>query len=199
MTIQKLDLKKELKHLYSAKKKPQIVDVPEGLFLSILGKGAPGGPEYADALGALYGAAYTLKFKSKAEGRDYTVMPLEGLWWWDDKKAFTLEDAPPRETWNWNNLLRVPDFTTEEELTAIKPELIEKKGSAVERIKLWSFTEGLSAQIMHKGPYSEEQPTVDILNTFLDEQGYRLRDHHHEIYLSNPNRSKPENHHQAPD
>ena len=120
-------------------------------------------------------------------------MPLEGLWWWDDKKAFTLADAPPRETWNWNNLLRVPNFTTEDDLAEIKPELIEKKGPAVKQIRLWSFTEGLSAQIMHKGPYSEEQPTVDRLHSFLDEQGYRLRNHHHEIYLSNPNRSKPEN------
>ena len=41
--MNKLDLKKELKEFYSANvKKPNIVDVPEGKFITIIGRGAPG-------------------------------------------------------------------------------------------------------------------------------------------------------------
>lgn len=91
--MSKLDLRKELKRFYSAKKKPEVIDVPPGNFLSIVGKGEPGGEAYSSALQALYGLSYALKFKCKAEGRDFTVMALEGLWWWDDPSIFALENA----------------------------------------------------------------------------------------------------------
>jgi hypothetical protein len=102
LTMSKLDLRKELKRYYTAKRKPEILDVPQGRFLTYMGRGAPESEAYQAALTALYGMSYTLKFKSKAEGRDFTVMALEGLWWWDDPNVFDLDDAPPREEWNWN-------------------------------------------------------------------------------------------------
>ncbi len=85
--MSKLDLRKELKQYYKAKKKPEVIDVPPGKFLTLVGRGEPGGEAYDAALKALYGLSYTLKFKCKAEGRDFTVMALEGLWWWDDPGA----------------------------------------------------------------------------------------------------------------
>jgi hypothetical protein len=189
----KLDLRKELKRFYSAKKKPEIIDVPSGNFLTIVGKGEPGGEAYSAALQALYGLSYTLKFKCKAEGRDFTVMALEGLWWWDDPSIFDLENAPAREEWNWKSMIRQPDFVTGEMLEEIRHEVREKRGLAVDDVVLETFHEGLSAQIMHRGPYSEEGPTVMRLHEFITGEGYRMRGHHHEIYLSDPRRSKPEN------
>ena len=189
----KLDLRKELKQFYSAKKNPQLIDVIPGKFLTYLGKGAPGGEAYQEALQALYGAAYKIKFKCKEEDRDFTVMALEGLWWWDDRTAFTLADAPPRETWNWISMIRMPDYVSVGLLEELKPSIKEKRGDSVDKVNLEEFHEGLSAQIMHRGPFSEEQPTVDLLHSFIEEQGYKQRGHHHEIYLSDIRRSKPEN------
>jgi hypothetical protein len=71
MAMSKLDLRKELKAYYTAKKKPRIIDVPPGKFLTILGKGDPNADEYQQAMQALYGMSYTLKFDQKADGRDY--------------------------------------------------------------------------------------------------------------------------------
>jgi hypothetical protein len=108
LSMSKLDLKKELKEFYRASaKKPNIIDVPEGKFITIIGRGAPGGPAYQAALNALYTASYTLKFKCKAEGKDFTVMTLEGLWWWDDPSITDFSDAPPREEWNWKSMIRI--------------------------------------------------------------------------------------------
>ncbi len=191
--MSKLDLRKELKRFYSAKKKPEIIDIPSGKFLTIVGKGEPGGYAYSAALQALYGLSYPLKFKCKADGRDFTVMALEGLWWGDDPTIFDLENAPPREEWNWKSMIRQPDFVTGGMLEEIRPDIREKRGSAVDDVVLETFHEGLSAQIMHKGPYSEEGPTVMRLHEFITEEGYRMRGCHHEIYLSDPRRSKPEN------
>jgi hypothetical protein len=191
--MSKLDLRKELKRYYTAKRKPEILDVPPGKFLTYTGRGAPESEAYQAALTALYGLSYTLKFKSKAEGRDFTVMALEGLWWWDDPAVFDLDDAPLRDEWNWKSMIRQPDFITHEMVDEVRPEVREKRGPAVDAVALETFHEGLSAQIMHVGPYSEEGPTGRTLHAFIEESGYRMRGRHHEIYLSDPRRSKPEN------
>ena len=192
--MSKLDLKKELKEFYRASaKKPNMIDVPEGKFITITGRGAPGGPAYQGALNALYSVAYTLKFKCKAEGKDFTVMNLEGLWWWDDPSITDFAEAPPREEWNWKSMIRMPDFVSEEMIEEVKQIVKEKKViKEVEEIKLETFHEGLSAQILHIGPFSDEGPTVKRLHDFIEEKGYRMRGLHHEIYMSDPRRVPPE-------
>jgi hypothetical protein len=90
-------------------------------------------------------------------------------------------------------MIRQPDFITQEMVDKVRPEVKEKRGSAVDDVVLETFHEGLSAQIMHLGPYSEEGPTIRRLHEFILESGYRMRGIHHEIYMSDPRRSKPEN------
>ncbi|MCW3991763.1 MAG: GyrI-like domain-containing protein [Candidatus Bathyarchaeota archaeon] len=190
--MDKLDLRKELKQFYTARKKPSIIDVPEARFIAIAGRGEPGGEAYQAALNALYSVAYTVKFNSKKQGRDFTVMPLESLWWWDEPVT-SLTEAPPREEWNWKSMMRQPDFVTDEMVEAAKVEAKAKKGIAeVDDLVLEAFEEGLSAQILHVGPFSEEGPTIEQLHAFIAEQGYVMRGIHHEIYLSDPRRSAPE-------
>ncbi len=190
--MEKLDLRKELKSLYSPKEKPEIVEVPEFTYLTYMGRGEPGGKAYSEALNALYAAVYTLKFASKKNGRDFSVMTLEGVWWWDDSGIINLEDAPPRDTWNWKSMILVPDFITKAMLEEVKPELMEKKGKAVEKVRLERIHEGLCAQILHIGPYSDEPRSQKVLHGFIEERGYRLRGRHHEIYMSDPRRTPPE-------
>ncbi|MBN2335169.1 GyrI-like domain-containing protein [Candidatus Bathyarchaeota archaeon] len=188
----KLDLRKELKRYYSAKRKPEVIDVPEGKFLTITGKGDPNGEMYQQAMMALYGVSYTLKFDQKSKGRDYNVMHLEGLWWVDGG-VFDLSDPAPRGQWRWKSMIRQPDFITGEMVEEIMPVVREKRGPKVDEVRLETFHEGLSAQVMHVGPYSEEGPTIEQLHGFIEEQGYRMRGDHHEIYLGDPRRTKPEN------
>jgi hypothetical protein len=188
----KFDLRKELRRFYTAKTKPELIDVPEGRFLTILGEGDPNGPEYQEAIQALYGMSYSLNFSQKAEGRDYTVMHLESLWWVDGG-VFDLNDPAPRETWRWKSMIRQPDFITCEMVEEARPKVREKSGPQADEVKLESFREGLCAQVMHVGPYSEEGPTVQLLHGFIEETGYRPMGDHHEIYLRDPRRTKPEN------
>jgi hypothetical protein len=188
----KLDLRKELKPYYSAKKKPEIIDVPSGSFLAIPGRGEPGGEVYRAGMNALYGLSYTLKFALKEQGKDFTVMTLEGLWWWDDPKIVALADAPPRAEWNFKSMIRQPDFVTKEMVDGIRPKVKEKSGAMVDDVVLGEFHEGLSAQIMHIGPYSEEDRSIEALHGFIMENGYKFHGHHHEIYMSDPRRAAPE-------
>jgi len=82
-----IDPKKELKHLYFPSKRDIVlVDVPSTNFFMINGSGDPSTSEsYQQALEALYGVTFTLKF-------DLTVMPLEGLWWIKGRKDFDMEN-----------------------------------------------------------------------------------------------------------
>ena len=80
------DYKKEYKGLYLPPKKPALVEVPAMRFAAVQGKGDPNveGGAYQEALGLLYGVAFTVKM-SKLGNRaiegyfDYVVPPLEGL------------------------------------------------------------------------------------------------------------------------
>ena len=103
-----------------------------------------------------------------------------------------MENAPARDTWNWTSMILIPDFVTGKMLEDIKPALIEKRGEAVERVSLERLHEGLSAQILHVGPFSDEPRSQNVLHGFIEQQGYRTRGRHHEIYMSDPRRSPPE-------
>jgi hypothetical protein len=190
------DLVRLLHPLYAPPKgRCVIVEVPDLAFLMIDGRGDPNTSEaYRDALQALYGVAYTLKFtlkKSDAE-RDFKVAPLEGLWWTDETPP-TPEELEQRDAWNWTMMIAVPDAVTADEAAAAAEAAARKRElPAAPLIRLERFEEGLAAQTMHVGPYSEEAPTIERLHAYVAEQGYDLRGRHHEIYLGDPRRTAPE-------
>lgn len=194
VVARKVDLKKELKHLYDpSAKEVSVVDVPRMNFLMIDGEGDPNtSPEYADALEALYAVSYALKFKIKRarSGVDYAVMPLEGLWWTNDMREFSVED---KDAWKWTAMIMQPEeYVTEELFEEAKIEVEKKKGlSAIPRMRFEAFREELSAQLMHLGPFSEEGPAIEKIHRCIQERGGKPNGKHHEIYLSNFRRTKP--------
>lgn len=196
--ITKINLKKEQKELYTApKKEPNIVEVPEMKFLMIDGGGDPNtSTEYQDAMEVLFPVSFKVKFISKREkSKDYIVMPLEGLWWTDNMDDFSIDY---KNSWKWTTMIRQPDFISQRMIKDAIQEVKEKKDpAALSKIRFGKFKEGLSAQIMHIGPYSKEEPTVEKLHNFINEKGYHFDgnqpdERHHEIYLSDIRRSKPE-------
>ena len=192
----KIDFKKELKHLYSPpSKEPVIVDVPPMNYLMVDGSGDPNTTQEAkDAIEALYPVAYALKFMVKKEqGIDYGVMPLEGLWWADDMSQFTTDN---KDIWKWTYMIMQPEYVTEALVKRALEQVQKKKNPpALPKVRFASLPEGLSAQIMHIGPFSAEGPTIEKLHSFIREKGYRfdgLVQKHHEIYLSDIRKAAPE-------
>ncbi|GBE27279.1 hypothetical protein BMS3Bbin03_01203 [bacterium BMS3Bbin03] len=190
----KIDYKKELKHLYRPPAaKAEIVDVPQMNFAMIDGAGDPNTTQaFQEAIDALYGLSYTLKFMVKKGDPeiDYGVLPLEGLWWAEDMAQFSTEN---KENWKWTLMIMQPEFITVKLFTEAVKQVGEKKNpAALQKIRFESFTEGKAAQIMHIGPFSEEGPTIKKLHDFIKAEGCRLSGKHHEIYLSDIRRSAPE-------
>jgi hypothetical protein len=190
----KIDFKKELKELYNPKKTVfSVVEVPEMQFLMVSGQGSPGvSQEYQDALEALYPMAYKLKFMSKQTlERDYVVPPLEGLWWAEDMSVFVSDD---RDAWLWQMMIMTPEWI-DAEMFAAAMAAVAKKGTptALDKVRLEPFAEGLSVQILHVGPYADEGATIAALHhEFLPANGMVENGEHHEIYLNDPRRTAPE-------
>jgi hypothetical protein len=190
--MKKIDLKKELKHLYQPSAKAVVqVNVPAMSFLMIDGEGDPNtSPAYQAAVEALFSVAYAIKFKvKKTLAIDYGVLPLEGLWWADDMASFASGD---KAKWKWTMMIMQPEFVSEALVRDTIAEVKEKKGlPALDLLRLESFHEGKSAQILHVGPFSAEGPTIDKVHAFIASLGGKPAGKHHEIYLSDIRKADP--------
>lgn len=194
------DYKKEYKAFYMPKTVPEIIKVPSMNFIAVRGSGDPNeeGGEYSKAVGILYAIAYTLKMSYKGNYKidgffDYVVPPLEGFWW---QEGINGVDYTSKETFQWISVIRLPDFITEEDFNWAVQEAANKKKIDCKAAKFYTLEEGLCVQIMHVGRFDDEPATVLKMDEFLVEQGYendftsqRL---HHEIYLSDPRKTKAE-------
>jgi hypothetical protein len=189
--MRKLDLKRELKHLYQPSAKEVVqVDVPAFRFLMIDGDGDPNtSAKYAQAVQALFSVSYTAKFMVKKRTQvDYAVMPLEGLWWADDMSAFITND---RSKWRWTMMIMQPHVVAPQVIEESIAEVMRKKAlAAVSELRLETFTEGSCAQVLHVGPFSEEGPTIQRVHDFIAGRS-ALAGKHHEIYLSDVRRADP--------
>jgi len=172
------------------------VQVPAFTYLMIDGSGDPNhSPAYAEAVEALFSVSYTAKFMLKkapqekqTSGRDYAVMPLEGLWWAEDMSAFRSGD---RASWQWTMMIMQPPFVPQSVLRQAMTAASQKKDlPAIARMRIEDFGEGHCAQILHVGPFTAEGPIIERLHAFIGERS-RLRGRHHEIYLTDIRRAAP--------
>jgi hypothetical protein len=185
---EKLDLFKLHKNEYAARLQPSLVTIGPGVYLAIEGQGEPGGEEFQAKVGALYAGAYTIKFASKASGRDFVVCKLEATWWADEGGLSTL----PQKDWRWSLMIRLPDFIGDDNLRSAVEKISAKKTSPeITQLKLETLSEGLCIQALHVGSYDQEAKTIEGMQALAAEKGLRFHGRHHEIYLSDPRRVEP--------
>jgi hypothetical protein len=192
MAQEKVDLLRVHSSEYLKPKDPVLVDIKPANYLTIDGMGEPGGDQFTRRLGALYGVAYTLKMTKKRAGLDYVVSKLEALWWGVGGPGdFSSE---PMSDWNWKLMIRTPDFVTQAEVEEAIAACLDKKGRVPElgKVRLDRIDEGTCVQLLHVGPYSDEERSIRRMNEFVKERGLSFHGLHHEIYLSDPRRVPPE-------
>jgi DNA-binding PadR family transcriptional regulator len=191
-SLDKYDIKKAHRALYAPPAKDfTVVDVPAIRYLAVDGRGDPNtSPAYAHAVEALYGVAYTLKFDSKNDGRDFVVGPLEGLWRADDPSVFL---SRRKDAWEWTMMISRPDWVTDDMVHAAVDTVARKKENpALDDLRPHTLAEGTCVQILHVGSYDDETPTLDRLhNHYLPDNSLTFNGDHHEIYLSDPRRTAP--------
>lgn len=194
------DYKKEYKEYYMPKNKPQIIKIPQMNYIAVRGSGNPNDEngEYKEAIGLLYGIAYTIKMSYKSSYKiegffEFVVPPLEGFWWQEGINGI---DYNHKEAFNWISIIRLPDFVTKEDFEWAVMEAEEKKGMDFSKAEFLTYNEGLCVQCMHIGPYDDEPATVKLMDEYIKENGYETditdKRYHHEIYLSDVRKCKPD-------
>lgn len=196
--MEKLDLTRKYKTYYTAKTKSEFVEIEPAHYISITGKGDPSAKEYADKLQALYATAYAIKFMCKALNNDFVVAKLEGLWKFDEVKygGLSMREAPvkvPRTEWEYRMLIRMPEFVTEKQVRdAMEKVVSQKQITLAKEIEYFTMAEGKCVQQLHVGAFDREPETLQQMQEFMAPYNLVRNGLHHEIYLSDFNRTAPE-------
>lgn len=183
--------RKEEKELYFPKVQPMLMTIPTMKYIKIKGEGSPTDEVFSEKIAALYKFSYTLKMMPKHGEMpngyfDYVVYPLEGAFDAESEKEIAAKN------FQYDLMIRQPDFLTEKLFQKLKQSLLETKWCD----ELY-FEEDKSMQVvqaMHIGPFQNICETTDRLQSFLTENQLMKKEKgHKEIYLSDPKRAKPEN------
>jgi hypothetical protein len=185
-----LDMTKTHQRYYKAGPRPELVTIPAGRFLSIEGQGTPDGPAFSNAITALYAIAYGIRTIHKQQGQSFTVPKLEGQWWLNVNKPF--KDVS-RDEWFWKLLVQMPQFVTAGGYRQAVALTVQKKEiPSLADVKFETLEDGLSVQILHTGPYTEEDETLQKLRDYMALHHLVQNGLHHEVYISDPRRTAPE-------
>lgn len=155
-----------------SKTEPQILEMPPQKMAVVYAKGAPD-KVFPEFMPALYGSVYTLKFDLKKKG--LPTFKVSGL-----RARYPDAHLVPKEEWTHIISLPIPEDTTS---------LSQKVPGIEVKIETWEY--GTVAQILHLGPYDQEEPTVERLHQFIEESGYKIAGVHEEEYLTTPDAKVP--------
>ena len=174
------DFKKEYSEFYMPKNKPQIVTVPPANYIAVRGMGDPNeeGGAYKAAIGVLYAVAYTIKMSKMGDHRmagyfDFVVPPLEGFWWQEGVEGVDYSD---KSAFHWISVIRLPEFVTKTEFDWAVAEAARKKKLDCSAAEFLTIDEGQCVQIMHVGPFDDEQVLKSVLSRVKENYDYILID-----------------------
>jgi hypothetical protein len=185
--MDKVDLFKLHKGDYVAPKNPQCCNVANACYLTIDGKGAPGEENFNDAVAALYAIAYTVKMTRKKNNLgDYVICKLEARYWSINQVCLSRLN---KSEWHWQLMIRTPAQVAVSDIEQAAKVLTAKgKSSGVNKIKLIEHEFADCIQMLHVGPYEEENRTIEHMLAFAEQAQLSVTGEHCEIYLSDPRR-----------
>jgi hypothetical protein len=153
--------------------KGEVVELPARDVLAVRGKGTPASAGFQGAIRGLVIARAVL---------GGTDEPFEGSYAQDgDPLQF---DLGRPDGWHWRLTAPAPEGATR----AAVGEAAAKAGAPVE---LEHEEARRVVQLLHEGPYEDEQPSLDKLYGYVAELGLAPTGAHVEVYLNNPSTTAP--------
>jgi hypothetical protein len=161
---------------------PTLIDLPARALLAVDGRGSPEDAPFAAAVRALLAVRAALGAPAD--------VPVEGTYSQDDQDdAVTSNDALRFDLdapagWRWTLAVPAPP---DRSATAVAT-AADRFGAPVE---LRAEPARRVAQLLHRGPYAEEGPSLEALHSFVAAQGLRAAGPHSEVYLTDPGTTAP--------
>jgi hypothetical protein len=194
MESEKFDITQIYPRLYTAKQGVvEVINVPMLRILAISGEGDPKGPSFQQSVDALYSAVYSIMSMPKSDVQiegfvDFKVPPLEVLW---SMRGGQPLDISKKDELLWEIFVVVPGFVSQKIVNmAILKAKEHKENDRYDSLHISSLQEKKSAQILHIGSYATEAKDIETLHKSIKRRGYKPAARHHEIYLSDPTRTK---------
>lgn len=187
-----VDMSARLKELYLPPEDFVLVDVPDMRYVMVDGRGAADRSALDHAVKWLFAAINPVRQIARERmGKGFVEPPLEGLWWADDRQDFVLGN---KDKLNWRMMIVFePDWLTAEMFADGVAAAQSRLGEPPAGLRLETYHEGLSLQIMYVGKPSAEGPTIARMHReFLPANNLVACGYHHEIYLTDPSRVAPE-------
>ncbi|OGL47488.1 MAG: hypothetical protein A2161_11865 [Candidatus Schekmanbacteria bacterium RBG_13_48_7] len=145
-------------------KNPRITSMKNQKVIVVKSKGDPN-----EIGGKAFGLLFKTYFKIKGTPKGPNQSAPRARW--------PVDFNTPKREWMGLYAMPVPDNVIS------LPEINAEPGLTV-ALTTWEY--GEVAEILHVGPYSREQPTVEKLNKFINDQGYKIIGEHEEEYLKGP-------------
>jgi len=195
----KHEWKKNEKHFYLPKNKPELISIPKFKFFTIEGSGNPNDDIFAEYIGNLYSLSYGIKMSPKKgiepEGYfDYTVYPLEGIWDLNEEAKKSFNGTINKNDLVFKIMIRQPDFVESDFALEILEYTKKKKPHyLLEKVRFEEIIEGNCIQMLHIGSYDDEPASFRIMESFAEQENFRRNTKtHREIYLSDARKVSPD-------
>lgn len=171
------------------------IRIPSVQIVAMSGNEPPSSLQYQNAIAVLYGVAYGvkmgLKFKKLPRPKgyfDFRIGALGTLWW---SITGPLDIANPA-TLRWQAYLLLPSFVSKKLVDTARAAARDRHPELpFDTATLTTLNEGHCVQVLHVGPYNQEEPSVQKLHDYMSEHGLALNGKHHEVYISDPRRTAP--------
>lgn len=181
-----MNIFKEYKNYYTATEKPEVVEIGEAKYVSILGKGSPGTALFYEKKAAIKEFVAALEHYYASTDLAFSSDVVEIFYWFDEEKVgyvdignfYTTVDL---DLLKYRIVIRIPGF--------VKTEAIQEIGETsnlpfAKDFEHFTYTAGTCVQLLHKGSFAGELRTLSILQKFAAENGFRKSGMHHEIHLT---------------
>jgi hypothetical protein len=185
--MKKLNIPEYYLRYYTATDHPEIIDVENVNFISILAKGSFTEEIFYQRIAVLKQAAQAVIDLFQDSGKGFELSVLEGLYWNDEKYGqYSIShvfDTGPLNELNYRLMIRLPEYVTLQHIATAKDTLDPIHKDLSKGIEFFEYQEGKCIQMLHKGPFINEFETLGQLEQFAEENSLSKRGIHHEIYL----------------
>lgn len=181
-----MNILKEYKEYFQTNEKPEIVEIGEATYVSILGEGSPGTALFYKKKAAIKEFVAALEQHYTAINLAFSSSVVEIFYWFDEEEVgyvdignfYTTVDL---DLLKYRIAIRIPEF--------VKAEAIQGIGQTsnlpfAKDFELFTYTAGTCVQLLHKGPFAGELQTLPILQKFATENRFNKSGMHHEIHLT---------------
>jgi hypothetical protein len=181
-----MNILKEYKNYYTATEKPEVVEIGEANYVSILGQGSPGTALFYEKKAAIKEFVAALEQHYALIDLAFSSDVVEIFYWFDEEEVgyvdigdfYTTVDL---DLLKYRIVIRIPGF--------VKTEAIQEIGETsnltfAKDFEHFTYTAGTCVQLLHKGPFAGELRTLPILQKFATKNGFRKSGMHHEIHLT---------------